>query len=152
MSSPNSPRKRASAPQMEVRQFRILGWLQAGLSYEEIAGQEEISRERVRQIVVEALNARDEDRSVDQRLLNEVRLAPALRLAARAIVEGKLEGVDRLIKVIDRLDRFRAPKRGRVYDENARAKLLAKLSRDFTQFEEVRAEEPEDAPEVTASL
>jgi hypothetical protein len=138
MSPVKPPRKRASAPQMEVRKFRIIGWLQAGLSYEEIAGQEEISRRRVRQIVVEALKERDEDRSVDRQLLNEVRLAPAMRLAAKAIVEGKLEGIGRLISVINRLEKLQGPTPRRAYDENARAKLLAKLSIDRSSVERNR--------------
>jgi len=128
MSPFQPPRKRASAAQMEVRRFRVLGWLQAGLSYDEIAGQEGISRRRVREVVGEALKRWEEDQIVDRNVLNEVRMAPALRLAARAIVEGKLEGVDRLIKVIDRLDKSRKPTLHRGYDENARARLLAKLS------------------------
>jgi hypothetical protein len=84
----------------------------------------------VRQIVVQALKERDEDRIVDQRLLNEVRLAPALRLAAKAIIEGNLDGIAHLISVIDRLDKLPGLSRRPVYDESARAKLLAKLSID----------------------
>jgi len=137
---------------MAVRRIRIMGWLQAGLSYDEIAGHEEISRERVRQIVVEALKDMDEDRSIDRRSLNEVRLAPALRLAARAIVEGKLEGVDRLIKVIDRLEKLQGPPARRVYDENARARLLAKLDRAAKNLEASRERRPETTPEDAASL
>ena len=121
--------KRASPAQMQIRQVRIMGWLQAGLSHEEIAGLEGVSRERVRQIVVQALKERQEDRSLDRGVLAEVRLTPALRLAAKAVNEGKLEGVDRLIKVIDRLEKLQGPAPRRLYDENARAKLLAKLSR-----------------------
>jgi uncharacterized protein (DUF433 family) len=152
MSTPKSPHKRATAAQMEVRQIRILGWLQGGLSHEEIAGLEGISRERVRQIVVQALKEREEDRSIDRRLLAEVRLAPALRLAARAIVEGKLEGVDRLIKVIDRLEKLQGPAPRHHYDESARAKLLAKLSRPSSSSEGARTDQSEKAPEDTASL
>jgi len=150
--STKSPRKRASAPQMEVRRIRIMGWLQAGLSYHEIAGQEEISRERVRQIVVEALKDTDEDRSIDRRLLNEVRLAPALRLAAKAIVEGKLEGVDRLIKVIDRLEKLQGPAPRRSYDGHSRARLLAKLNQAAANIEASRPGRSEDTPKDAASL
>jgi hypothetical protein len=108
---------------------------------EEIAGLEDISRERVRQIVVKALKERQADRTLDRGLLAEVRLGPALRLAAKAVVEGKLEGVDRLLKVIDRLEKLQGPTPRRVYDENARAKLLAKLSRPSSSLEARRAGE-----------
>jgi hypothetical protein len=129
MPAKKSPHKRATLAQMQVRQVRILGWLQAGLSHAEIAGLEGLSRDRVRNIVMQALKDRQEDGIYDRRLLAEVRLAPALRLAARAVNEGKLEGVDRMVRVIDRLEKLHTPAPRRVYDENARAKLLAKLSR-----------------------
>ena len=116
-------RKRASAPQMEVRQVRILGWLQAGLSYEEIAAHEGISRQRVRQIVVQALKARDEDRSAD-----------------------------RLIRVIDRLDKLQSPTRGRAYDEDPRRKLLAKLNLNAAAIEKGKAKAPENGSKDAASL
>ena len=96
MSTPRKPFKRASAPQMAVRRVRIMGWRQSGLSYEEIAGLEGITRQRVRQIVADVLKAKQADLPFDRRQLDEFRLEPALRLAAKAIIEGKLEGVDRL--------------------------------------------------------
>ena len=151
MPSHKSPHKRATAAQMEVRQVRILGWLQAGMSNEEIAGLEGISRERVRQIVVRALQARQEDRSFDRALLAEVRLTPALRLAAKAVMEGKLEGVDRLIKVIDRIEKLQGPAPRRVYDDDARAKLLAKLSRPSTSPKGDREPQAENTPQDATS-
>ena len=121
-------RTRAAAHQMDARRIRILAWVQAGLSFEEIGRLEHLSRERVRQIVRESFTIREEDRQLDQRRLNEVRLEPAMRLAAKAIIECKLEGVDRLLKVIAAMEKYGHPKGNRVYDENARAKLLAKLN------------------------
>jgi hypothetical protein len=150
--STNPPRKRASAPQMKIRRIRIMGWLQAGMSYDEIAGHEDLSRERVRQIVVEALKQADEDRSLDRRALNEVRLAPALRLAAKAVFEGKLEGVDRLIKVIDRLEKLQGKAPPRVYDEGSRARLLDKLNKAAARLKVFPAQESENMPETATSL
>jgi hypothetical protein len=94
-----------TARDREMRRVRIMGMVQAGFSYESIAQTEHISRERVRKIVVKALEEGTHGPRVDPRLLQAARLEPALRLAARAIAEGKLEGVDRLLKVLDRLDK-----------------------------------------------
>jgi hypothetical protein len=74
-----------------VREYRLLGWLQAGLSHQEIAGLEGISRTRVRQLAADALKAREHDLTLDPRLLAEHRLAPALRLAAKTSTEGSYE-------------------------------------------------------------
>jgi hypothetical protein len=95
---------------------------------------EHLSRERVRQIVRDSFTIREEDRQLDLRLLNEVRLEPAMRLAAKAIIECKLEGVDRLVKVIAAMEKYGHPKGNRVYDENARAKLMAKLNMNVEQL------------------
>ena len=152
MSTFKSPRTRATAEQMRVRQYRILGWLQAGMSHAEIAGLEGVSRERVRQIVVRALKESREDRSFDRKWLAEVRLTPALRLAAKAVNEGKLEGVDRLIKVIDRLEKLQGVAPTRLYDENARAKLLAKLSRPSASEARDRRAQAEIPPADVANL
>jgi hypothetical protein len=147
MSTPKPARKRASAEQMAVRKIRVVQWLQAGLAYDEIAGLEQISRKRVRQIVVEALKAKEADLPQDRRRLNELRLTPALRLAARAINEGKLEGIDRLIKVIDRLDKCAPPAARRVHDENARRTRIAKLSLHLDRLQGPTTRQSGNAPE-----
>jgi hypothetical protein len=46
--------RRVSAAQRSLRRIRILGWLQSGLSYAEIAGLEGITRRRVGQIPASA--------------------------------------------------------------------------------------------------
>ena len=152
MSAPKIHRKRATAEQMAVRKVRVGQWLQSGLSYDDIAGLEGISRKQVRRIVVEALKARQEDMPADRRLLDEFMLAPALRLAAKAINEGKLEGIDRLVKVIDRLEKFRPATPRRPCDENARQKLLAKRNRAYDRMAGRRAEDAEKAPELPVNL
>jgi predicted transcriptional regulator len=128
------PRTRATRAQMETRRARILAAIQAAWSYEEIAAREGLTRERVRQIVVEMLKARGEDR-LDRNLLHEARLEPAIRLASKAIIEGKLEGVDRLVKAIGLSSRLVRPgKPPRVYNENTRQRLLDKLNMNYNKI------------------
>jgi hypothetical protein len=100
-----------------------------GRSYEEIAEAEGLSRERIRQIVVEALQRREVDAQRDHAQLQMLRLAPALRLAARGVAEGDRRSIGELIRVLDRLDKYQAvgvP--SATYDEGAREKLLARLN------------------------
>ena len=103
---PTPKKRRATARECEVRRLRIMGMVQSGFSYEAIAHSERISRERVRQIVVKSLNDGMKGARVDPRLLQQARLEPALRLAANAIANGDLAGIDRLIKVINKLDKY----------------------------------------------
>jgi poly(A) polymerase Pap1 len=58
-----------------------------------------------------------------------LRLAPALRLAAREVAEGDRRAIGELIRVLDRLDKYQAV--GGAYaaeDEGARERLLTKLN------------------------
>jgi len=127
---PPSLKPRVTARQREFRRIRILGMVRAGFSYEAIARQESLSRERVRQIVVKSLDERESDTPLDRARVQAARLEPALRLAASGVADGDLRAIDRLLKVLARLDRYEAvvgaPK---PYDENIRAKLLARLNR-----------------------
>jgi Homeodomain-like domain len=134
---------RAARERQTVRSYRVMNWLRAGFSYEEIAEHERISRSWVRRIVARALKERDEDCMPDPQVMAEIQLQPALRLAGKAIIEGKLEGIDRLVKVIDRLQRFGRARKKPVYDENARARLLAKLNRNLAKLPHPQEQSPE---------
>lgn len=148
MSRQRRPYKRAAAHEVAARRMRILSWVQAGMPFEEIAGLENLTRERVRQIVAEGLKHRDEDRDLDPRKLTEVRLEPALRLACRRINEGHLEGVDRLLRVIAAMEKHGPAKATSVYDENVRARLMAKLNRNL---QKLPPPDPEELPSAPAS-
>jgi hypothetical protein len=113
----------------DLRRLRILASLQAGLSYAAIGRAEGLSRERVRQIVVQALDQGQADSKVDHARLQIARLEPALRLAAGAVAEGDLAAIDRQLRVLDRLDRYSAVE-GAATSEYAgsREKLLSKLN------------------------
>src|ERR1700727_1668062 len=90
-----------------ARRKRIFARLREGWAYDEIAGEEHVSAERVRQIVAEVLNKRVIDRGVDHAHLQLERLMPALRIVGEAIGRGELKAVAPLIKMIDRLDKHK---------------------------------------------
>ena len=124
-----SLKPRRTARDRLVRRALIMERLREGRSYEEIAEAEGLSRERIRQIVVEALERREVDAQRDHAQLQMLRLAPALRLAAKGVAEGDRKAIAELIRVLDRLDKYQAAgvAAASVYDEGARAKLLNKL-------------------------
>lgn len=106
---PASPRKaRRTARDREIRRRLIFARLQEGWTYDEIAETEGLTRERIRQIVVETLERRAVDPARDHTLLQIARLDAALRLAAEKVAAGELRAVDRLVRVLDRLDRYHA--------------------------------------------
>jgi DNA-directed RNA polymerase specialized sigma24 family protein len=123
-------RRRLGAQGMLLRRRRIFARLREGLSYEEIGAEEGVSRERVRQIVSEVLQKRSVDSGADHAKLQLDRLAPAMQLAAEAIAAGDVTAIAPYLKVLDRLDRYQSVAGAhQVYDDEARAKLLAKINR-----------------------
>ena len=102
--------------------------LREGRSYEEIAEAEGLSRERIRQIVVAALEQREVDAQREHAQLQMLRLAPALRLAAKGVAEGDRRAIAELVRVLDRLDKYQATGGVPAYDEGARERLLTKLN------------------------
>jgi hypothetical protein len=122
--SPNRP-----ARDRDLRRLRILSQVQAGFSYAAIGRDEGLSRERVRQIVSQALGEEAAETKLDHARVQIARLEPALRLAARAVADGDLAAIDRLLRVLDRLDKYSVVEGAdRPYDENARERLLTKLN------------------------
>jgi hypothetical protein len=99
---------RRTARQREERRIRIMGMVRSGFSYEVIARDERLSRERIRQIVAQSLKTDDGSNRVDQARVQMARLEPALRLAARGVDNGKLSAINPLLKVLDRLDKYGA--------------------------------------------
>ena len=127
--SPTPSGARRTARDRDLRQVRILALLQAGWSYAAIAREEALSRERVRQIVAQAVEAGEGETKLVHAHVQIARLEPALRLAARGVADGELSATDRLLRVLDRLDKYSAIEdAGAPYDENARERLLTKLN------------------------
>ena len=127
-SSLPSPR-RASARERDNRRIRILAMVQDGCSNAEIARQEGLSRERVRQIVAEAVDTGGSAAKLVHARVQIARLEPALRLAARSVGEGDLGAIDRLLRVLDRLDKYAAIDiEDTAETAGARERLLRKLN------------------------
>ena len=74
-------------------------------------------------------------------MLQLIRLEGGHALAAEAVNAGDLGAIDPLLKVPDRIDRYRKAETGKaVYDAAARKRLFAKLSELAALFaSEVRA-------------
>jgi len=107
LAEPRSTRPALSPAARALRLQRIFARLQEGASYKDIAAEEGLSRERLRQIV-RAAAARGKVLP-DHKKMQFARLEPALRLAARGVAEGDAKAIPLLIKLVDRLDRYCDP-------------------------------------------
>ena len=115
---------------MMLRRSRIFARLREGLSYEEIAAEEGVSRERIRQIVAEVLDKRSVDSGADHAKLQLDRLAPVMQLAAEAVAAGDVTAIAPYLKVLDRLDRYQTVAgANQAYDDGSRKKLIEKINR-----------------------
>src|SRR5208337_36188 len=107
LAEPRSTRPALSPAARALRLQRIFARLQEGASYRDIAAEEGLSRERLRQIV-RAATARGKAKP-DHKRMQFARLEPALRLAARGVAEGDVKAIPLLLKLVDRLDRYCDP-------------------------------------------
>jgi hypothetical protein len=124
------PRPRLNILGRAARTKRIFAKLREGWAYDEIAREEHVSAERIRQIVSEVLGKRVIDRGADHAHLQLERLMPALRLVGEAIGRGELKAVAPLIKVIDRLDKHQETVAAKhYYGSEERQRLLDKVNR-----------------------
>jgi hypothetical protein len=154
-----APKRRLNAVARSMRRGRIFARLREGWAYDEIAHEEKVTAERIRQIVREALERRLLDEDTDHAKLQLARLQPAMRIAAEAVEEGDVSAIAPLLKVLDRLDRYqKTAKVNQVYDDDARKKLFEKLNRvaanlgyavikDPAKAEPKPAAEPAQSPE-----
>jgi hypothetical protein len=130
MEEAQTPRRRLNVLGKAARRKRIFARLREGWAYDEIAGEERVSAERIRQIVSEILEKRVIDRGVDHAHLQLERLMPALRIVGEAIGRGELKAVAPLIKVIDRLDKHQTTVVAKhYYGPEERQRLLDKINR-----------------------
>src|SRR3984885_6368034 len=98
-----TPGRRLNVLGKAARRKRIFARLREGWAYDEIATDERVSAERIRQIVSEVLGKRVIDRGADHAHLQLERLMPALRLVGETIRRGELKEVGPLLQVIARL-------------------------------------------------
>jgi hypothetical protein len=137
-----TPKRRLNVLGKAARRKRIFARLKEGWAYDEIAGEERVSAERIRQIVSEVLDKRVIDRGVDHAHLQLERLMPALRIVGEAIGRGELKAVAPLIKVIDRLDKHQTTFVAKYhYGPEERKRLLDKINRIADNLQP-RDEEP----------
>ena len=80
----------------------------------------------MRQIVLKLLR-RDDFEKEDHRRVQAARLEPALRLALEVVEEGRLEGVDRLIRILAAQEKYLAQTPNAYDREDVRERLLQKL-------------------------
>jgi hypothetical protein len=112
-----------------ARTKRIFARLREGWAYDEIADEEHLSAERIRQIVSHVLENRVLDSGDDLTHMQIERLRPALRIVGQAVAQGDLKAVGPLIKLVDRLDKHqRVLAKPFAYTEDYRKKLLDKLN------------------------
>jgi hypothetical protein len=124
------PRRRLNVLTKAERRQRIFARLREGWAYDEIAREERVSAERIRQIVSEVLGKRIIDRGADHAHLQLERLMPALRVTSEAIGRGELRAVCPLIRAIDRLDKHQDTVVAKhEYGPEERQRLLDKINR-----------------------
>ena len=130
MPETHPPRPRLNIVTRAARTKRIFARMREGWAYDEIARDEGLSAERVRQIVAEVLGKRVIDRGPDHAHLQLERLMPALRLASEAVAGGDIRAIAPLIKVIDRMDKHQVTVVAKyTYGPEERQRLLDKLTR-----------------------
>ena len=123
-------RRRLGALGKIERRKRIFARLREGASYDEIAAEEGVGRERVRQIVTEVLQKRSIDSGADHAKLQLDRLAPLMQLATEAVAAGDIRAITPYLKVLDRLDRYQSVAVAHQgYDEEDRKRLMEKINR-----------------------
>ncbi|MGD0640648.1 MAG: hypothetical protein ABSC22_07865 [Roseiarcus sp.] len=109
---PKRPAARARAGRIEsrrakaARNLRLFNLLKAGVSVAEIALQEGLSVRRARELVQEMLERRDVDPPAGFVQLQIGRLSDAMMVAHAAMMDGDMHALDRVVRIVDKLDRY----------------------------------------------
>ncbi len=102
-----SRRQRLEARQAKAeRNVRLFNLLKAGMPIAEIALQEGLSVRRAREIVQEMLERREVDPPAGFVQLQIGRLSDAMMVAHTAMMEGNLQALDRVLRIVGELDRY----------------------------------------------
>src|SRR5271154_6690827 len=88
------------------RRLRIQERLTMGLTVAHVARVEQLTVRRVRQIIAETLASREIDPAAGFVQLQIARLSEAMIVARTMMMQGNLQGMDRLIKLTSELDRY----------------------------------------------
>jgi hypothetical protein len=112
-----------------LRRGRILARRREGWAYDEIAREEGLTAERIRQVVRQVFRKRPVDNGADHAKLQLARLTPALQAAEAAILEGDVKAIAPFLKALDRADRWQAVAFAYAEeDDGARKRLMDKLN------------------------
>jgi hypothetical protein len=148
---PEPARPRLNPYAKALRRERIFAPLRLGWPVAEIAREERVSERRVRTIISETLKRQKVDEESDHALLQLVRLEGAQALAAEAVDAGDLTAIAPYLKVLERLDRYhKASATKPVYDDAARERLFAKMSRIADRLEAKARKEEQAADPIGA--
>lgn len=102
-----SRRRRLEARQAKAeRGVRLFDLLKAGMPIAEIALREGFSVRRAREIVQEILERREVDPPAGFVQLQIGRLGDAMMVAHTAMMEGDLQALDRVLRIVGELDRY----------------------------------------------
>jgi hypothetical protein len=137
-------RARKAAPAR--RGPKIVAALVSGQSVEAIAEAERLSRKRVEALLRDELRRRWVAPAADHARLQIVRLEAMAATLAPSAEAGELPAIDRVLKILDRLDRYHgfsklAPASAEP-DEGGRERLLAKLNTMAERMIAARKAEP----------
>jgi DNA-binding CsgD family transcriptional regulator len=101
-----SRRQRLAARQVKAeRNVRLFNLLKSGVPIAEIALQEGLSVRRARELVQEMLERREVDPPAGFAQLQIGRLSDAMMVAYAAMMEGNLQALDRVLRIVGELDR-----------------------------------------------
>ena len=106
--APGVPPARRVATRRAIaeRKLRIVERLTSGLSVAHIAHVEQLTIQRVRQIIAEMLEKREVDPPSGYVQLQIARVGEAMVVAHTMMLQGDLQALDRLIKLNGELDRY----------------------------------------------
>jgi hypothetical protein len=101
-----SRRRRLEARQARAeRNVKLFNLLKSGVPIAEIALQEGLSVRRARELVREMLERREVDPPAGFAQLQIGRLSDAMMVAYAAMMEGNLQALDRVLRIVGELDR-----------------------------------------------
>jgi len=109
---PKRPNTRARVGRIEARRakaernLRLFNLLKAGVPVAEIALQEGLSARRARELLQEMLARREVDPPAGFAQLQIGRLSDAMMVAHAAMMEGNLQALDRVVRIVGELDRY----------------------------------------------
>jgi hypothetical protein len=120
-----TPRRSAMRRTTAERKVRIFERLTAGVSIAQISSVENLTTRRVRQIIAETLAEREVDPPAGFVQLQIARLGDAMTVAHTRMMQGDLQAIDRVIKLVGELDRYHGFGRAETAAPSPQARVAA---------------------------